>query len=349
MSESLYSKEDEILAPLHKSLIEEKVAAAQVKRIVEETFFIIKPDAVRHHAEILRRLDDAGFSIECTSMVLTRSMATLLVQHFLGDDHSSSAERIAQVSEQHVAHMLSGTVLSVVLRRSSAVAELLRLVGPPNVAEAKKTAPESFRALYGTDDIANAVYCSPTKDQARRDVVLMLGYSPAHAVEESQVEDRCSDVSDEYKNLTIKEMRDLARRQLRELEEEKERLQAREAEIVRREQVDIQDKLYPNGVPTTQELFDRSMGVIEHCTATNPTSVPITPQEVRALFDSLDTAQTGVVPLHDFKELYQSIPAFENFGVPEDGHALDRQLLPYQEKGITFDTFCLFLYSAAKR
>ena len=348
----VHEKEAEILAPLHRSLIEEKVAAAQMRKAVEETLLLIKPDAVKHHAAILMAIDRAGFSIECTSMVFTRHMADSLAANFPLPEVNT--EKAATYKTLHAEHLVSGTVLAVVLRRVQAVSCLLTLLGPNSPEEAKKTAPESLRALYGTDDISNAAYSSASKENAYKDVVLVLGYTPQAPQQEAAKEEDWEEDADQT-HLSLRELKELARKQLEDLKGEREKLAAREAELRLREQLEVEQRLYPSGVPKlqlavgTSDIIDCSSRIIRHCTATNPMGIPLTPRSMRSLFDSLDTERKGTLNRTVFKTFYEHHPQLQNHGVPQDLDNLDRRLTAFKEQGMGFDDFCIFLFQAAKR
>lgn len=67
--------------------------------------------------------------------------------------------------------MSSGPLISIVLASHDDVISKWRsLIGPANVEEAREDAPESMRALFGTDNIANAVHGSDSKLSAYREI-----------------------------------------------------------------------------------------------------------------------------------------------------------------------------------
>lgn len=66
-----------------------------------------------------------------------------------------------------VEHVTSGPVVAFQLLRADALTECSNLVGPEDPDEAKQKYPDSLRARYGTDKIANAMYFSNSIDTAK--------------------------------------------------------------------------------------------------------------------------------------------------------------------------------------
>ena len=345
-------KEASILAPLHKSLIEEKEAQAQSKKAIEETLLLIKPDAIHHHGGILTVIDRNGFAIESTSMVLTKGMAQRFAYTYETTETDSS--KIEEWYEQNVDHLLSGTVMAVLLSRVHAVSALLQLLGPSDPLIAKKKSPNSIRALFGTSELRNAVSASTNTDQARKDIILTMGYAPTVGSDYSE-EEGCGSDRDGYNKMTTKELRELAKQQLREVTEERTRLENEREEMIKREQRDINSKLYPNGNSPLKlamgslDVFDSSSRIMRHCQSIDTSGTPLVPEDLRQVFDSLDTTKIGFITRKSFKQLYDSTPAFENYGVPKDEETLNKQLEQHSERGISFDEFCLLFYKLARR
>jgi nucleoside diphosphate kinase len=209
--------------------------------VIEETFVLLKPDAVGSHQAILDIFANSGLMLTCRTMPRTRPLIAGIVRRYNQDemlrlrerrasgasnaatdaggsmyaagspyasfaysDFQSAAERSGDLpsagpsvgpssfrgappagsqrrrysldgiaagpavytAEDHEDFLLKGTCLAVVLSAPNAVSEVLRLCGPENPAAAKRTAPESIRAVFGTDTLKNAVFCAPTHDAA---------------------------------------------------------------------------------------------------------------------------------------------------------------------------------------
>ena len=66
--------------------------------------------------------------------------------------------------------MSSGEIFALKLRRENAINAWRTLMGPTNSEAAKKDAPNSIRALYGTDIQANACHGSDAVKSAQREL-----------------------------------------------------------------------------------------------------------------------------------------------------------------------------------
>lgn len=64
--------------------------------------------------------------------------------------------------------MTSGPVVAFQLLRANALIECSNLIGPEDPNEAKLKYPDSLRARYGTDKIANALYFSNSIDSVKK-------------------------------------------------------------------------------------------------------------------------------------------------------------------------------------
>ena len=65
-----------------------------------------------------------------------------------------------------VEFMCSGPVVAMVLEGENAISKVRELIGPTNSEEARKVAPNSIRALFGTDKGKNAIHASDSKESA---------------------------------------------------------------------------------------------------------------------------------------------------------------------------------------
>jgi len=127
---------------------------------VEETLFMIKPDAVRGRkiGAILAEVEKAGF--EVVSMRMTRLTP-------------EDARRFYAVHEGKpflndlVAFMSSGAAVPCRLRRENAIAALRELIGATDPKEAK---PGTIRALHAESKQNNAVHASDSPESARTEI-----------------------------------------------------------------------------------------------------------------------------------------------------------------------------------
>ena len=132
---------------------------------MEETLFMIKPDAVRAKkiGAILAEVEKAGFEI--ASMRMARLTP-------------ADARRFYAVHEgkpflgELVEFMSSGPAVPVRLRRADAVPKLRDLIGATDPKEAK---PGTIRALHAESKGRNAVHASDSPESARAEIAFFFG------------------------------------------------------------------------------------------------------------------------------------------------------------------------------
>ena len=137
----------------------------------ESTFAMLKPDVAGDEATvegIKQLIAQAGLSVEreerCT---LTR-----------GDCEAFYAEHAERAFfGELVEFMSSGPVIKLELRGPDAVRKWRELIGPTNSEKAREEAPASVRALFGTDQQANAAHGSDAAESAERELGLMFSSS----------------------------------------------------------------------------------------------------------------------------------------------------------------------------
>lgn len=76
-------------------------------------------------------------------------------------------------------HMTSDVVVGIELVAADAVKKWRDLIGPTNTEVAKKNAPGSLRALYGTDGTKNACHGSDSAPSYKRESDVFFGGSPS--------------------------------------------------------------------------------------------------------------------------------------------------------------------------
>ncbi|XP_014673375.1 PREDICTED: nucleoside diphosphate kinase 6-like isoform X2 [Priapulus caudatus] len=69
-----------------------------------------------------------------------------------------------------IAFMTSGPIFAHVLARDNAIKEWRALMGPTKPSQARKDAPQTLRAQFGTEDTFNAVHGSDSPMSAAREV-----------------------------------------------------------------------------------------------------------------------------------------------------------------------------------
>ena len=132
---------------------------------MEETLFMIKPDAVqaRKAGLILAEVERAGFEI--VEMRLVRLTA-------------EDARRFYAVHEgkpflgELVSFMSSGPAIPCRLRRGNAVQALRDLIGATDPKEAK---PGTIRAQYAESKGKNAVHASDFRENAKAEIDFFFG------------------------------------------------------------------------------------------------------------------------------------------------------------------------------
>ena len=132
---------------------------------MDETLFMIKPDAVQAHkiGAILSEVEKAGFEILDLRLVrLTPQDARLFYavhegKPFLGE---------------LVDFMSSGPAVPVRLRRAEAVPRLRELIGATDPKEAR---PGTIRALHAESKGRNAVHASDSPESARTEIQFFFG------------------------------------------------------------------------------------------------------------------------------------------------------------------------------
>ncbi len=132
---------------------------------MEETLFMIKPDAVRNRkiGPILAEVENAGFEIVAMRMVrmsaedARRFYAVHAGKPFLGD---------------LVRFMSSGAAVPCRLRRANAILGLRELIGATDPKEAK---PDTIRARHAESKQNNAVHASDSPESARIEIPFFFG------------------------------------------------------------------------------------------------------------------------------------------------------------------------------
>jgi len=133
--------------------------------LVEETLFMIKPDAVaaRKVGVILAEVEKAGFELREIRLVrLTPAEARRFYAVHEGKPFLDAL----------VAFMSSGPAVPCLLRRENAILGLRELIGATDPKEAK---PGTIRALHAESKQNNAVHASDSPDTARIEVAFFFG------------------------------------------------------------------------------------------------------------------------------------------------------------------------------
>ena len=132
---------------------------------IQETLFMIKPDAVRGRKVglILAEIEKAGFEIvEMRQVRLTADQARRFYAVHEGKPFLNEL----------VAFMSSGPAVPCRLRRENAVLGLREVIGATDPKEAK---PGTIRALYAESKGMNAVHASDSSENAAIEIDFMFG------------------------------------------------------------------------------------------------------------------------------------------------------------------------------
>jgi len=129
----------------------------------EQTLALIKPDAVSAGKgdEIVARIESEGFTVlERTPFQLTKERA----EAFYGEHKGKG------FFGELIAFMTSGPIIALKLEKTDAIKAWRTLMGPTNFETAKKEAPQSIRALYGSSMTKNASHGSDSIQSAVREL-----------------------------------------------------------------------------------------------------------------------------------------------------------------------------------
>ena len=131
-----------------------------------DTLALIKPNAFEQRDEIVEKITSAGFEIvNRAELQLTKEQA----EAFYAEHNGRS------FFGELVEFMISGPIVAMRLRAVDAVKRWRTLMGPTNFEEAKKTAPDSIRALYGESMTKNASHGSDAFESADRELNFFFG------------------------------------------------------------------------------------------------------------------------------------------------------------------------------
>uniref|UniRef100_UPI00398E7C5E thioredoxin domain-containing protein 6 n=1 Tax=Pristiophorus japonicus TaxID=55135 RepID=UPI00398E7C5E len=164
--EGLAEEEEEEVTVLEDSKEEDLVAVNKAYTVA-----IIKPDAVAHGKadEIIMKVQEAGFEIfSHEERKLTEEEARDFYQHKAAESHF----------EELVRFMSSGPCRVLIISKLEGSDDVVPLwkqfIGPTDIEVAKQEKPESLRALYGTENLFNAVHGSDDTDQASRELAFFF-------------------------------------------------------------------------------------------------------------------------------------------------------------------------------
>lgn len=132
--------------------------------MAETTLGIVKPDAfgAGNTGRIMAHLEQAGFTVRAAK---TRLLSQAEAEAFY------QVHRGRPFYQDLVAFMTSGPCLPMVLERDDAVAEMRRVIGATDPAEA---AEGTVRKLYAESKGHNAIHASDSDENAAREIAFFF-------------------------------------------------------------------------------------------------------------------------------------------------------------------------------
>ncbi|KAJ3311050.1 thioredoxin domain-containing protein 6 [Boothiomyces sp. JEL0838] len=134
----------------------------------ERTVALIKPDAYGTGKKdaIIEKITAGGFKI----------VKGAEVQFSLAQAQEFYKEHQGKPFFDELVNWMSGTpIYAMVLEKEGAIDAWRELAGPTNSVKARDIAPQSIRALYGTDGSQNAVHGSDSPASAEREIKVVFG------------------------------------------------------------------------------------------------------------------------------------------------------------------------------
>ena len=138
----------------------------KLKSAKEKTLAIIKPDCISKVGDILDRVVSEGFII-CQAKMVTLSLKEA------GEFYAEHAGK--PFFEKLVGFMTGGPIIAFEITGVNAIAKWREILGPTDSSEARKVAPGSIRAQFGTDATRNACHGSDSEQSARREADFFFG------------------------------------------------------------------------------------------------------------------------------------------------------------------------------
>ncbi|MDD6217827.1 MAG: nucleoside-diphosphate kinase [Selenomonadaceae bacterium] len=134
---------------------------------MEKTLVLIKPDAFRKHysGDIIKHYENEGLKI--LAMKLMKMDEKIASKHY--------AEHIGRpYYDDLMGFMTSGPIIAMVLEGEDAIANVRRINGKTNPAEADEG---TIRKLYAESGSRNAVHASDSPESAAREIAIFFNAS----------------------------------------------------------------------------------------------------------------------------------------------------------------------------
>ncbi|KAJ9592754.1 hypothetical protein L9F63_015592 [Diploptera punctata] len=133
------------------------------KPALERTLAIIKPEALSYADKVEELIKDEGFDIIQKRVV---ELTGEQVSQFYSENYGSPKFPLL------VAQMSSGPIIVMCLSKENAIQDWKKLLGPPNVSEARQFFPSCLRAKYGDqrEDTFNGFHGSENSEFAEKEI-----------------------------------------------------------------------------------------------------------------------------------------------------------------------------------
>lgn len=141
----------------------------------QSTLALVKPDAFSFADDIVTIIKNNGF-------VVAEHKTVSLTEEKAGEFYNEHKGR--SFYNDLISFMTSGPLVALVLRKKDAITAWRSLIGPTSVEKAKKEAPTSIRARFGTDNTRNATHGSDAPESASREIEFFFpDYKPPTSTE----------------------------------------------------------------------------------------------------------------------------------------------------------------------
>jgi len=178
-----HTQENSVKAAAVRSSLTKKDDTAENVSIspgaLQRTLALIKPDAygAGKKDEIMNIIRNAGFTVVAEQEA---HWSVDKAQAFYKEHEGKP------FYEELTNWMSSAPIYTVVLEKEDAVVAWRALAGPTNSNSARETAPQSIRALFGTDGSQNAVHGSDSPDSSKREIEIVFGDYLDHIIAPAQ-------------------------------------------------------------------------------------------------------------------------------------------------------------------
>jgi nucleoside-diphosphate kinase len=157
---SIYSRQLKVVA------YSDQFTANKLQPRQEKTLAILKPDGYAHLGKIMDAIVAAG--MQCAEMRMTK---------LTGDEVEEFYEELrgTQNFGRMVSFMSSDAITCMTIVGDGSVRKWIDLMGPMDPNNAKRDAPQSLRAIFGSDLVQNVCHGSADAEAAQREIDFFFG------------------------------------------------------------------------------------------------------------------------------------------------------------------------------